>query len=43
MAGRGVGRCSPEEEENCDVLDVERLCLWRPLTGEKVTSDMDRE
>lgn len=43
IEGSGVGRCRPEEVEKCEVLEVERLCRWRPLTGVKVTSVMDRE
>jgi hypothetical protein len=44
MDGNGVGRGRPPEDvENCDVLDVDRVCRWRPFTGVKVTSDMDLE
>ena len=44
IAGMGVGRVRPlEDVENCEVLEVERVWRWRPLTGLKVTSDMERE
>jgi hypothetical protein len=44
IAGMGVGRVKPlDDVENCEVLEVERVWRWRPLTGLKVTSDMERE
>ena len=44
IAGMGVGRVRPPDDvENCEVFEVERVCRWRPLTGVNVTSDMERE
>lgn len=44
IEGSGVGRCIPPDDvENCDVFEVERVCRWRPFTGVKVTSDIDLE
>ena len=37
-----MGRCRPDEVEKCEVLEAERVCRWRPLTGVKVTSARER-
>ena len=44
IADMGVGRVKPPDDvENCEVFEVERVCRWRPFTGVKVTSDIERE
>ena len=40
----GVGRTRPPDDvENCDVFEVERVCRWRGLTWVKVASESERE